>query len=184
MPMGSRAQEKVRMCTKPLPRLLSRIFMIVVVLPNAFLLESQTVNAACLPGGTPGNQVDKLSFFADVARQLKNPSTPESAIDLAVQALIVWEPFENTAACWNPLATTLVYADPSCQSWRLPGSSAAVQEYPSRACGIKAIADTLNYTHRGRAYRAIRNMLAKRGFDEAALQQALRLWIGSEAYEK
>ncbi|GIV85500.1 MAG: hypothetical protein KatS3mg052_2507 [Candidatus Roseilinea sp.] len=132
-----------------------------------------------------GNQVDKPSFFTEVARQLRNPSVPEDALDFAVRAFLAWEPYENTAACWNPLATTLRYGG-ECQSWNLPGNSAGVQQYPSRECGIRATADTLNYTFNGngRAYQAIRRMMAKQGFDEAALVAELRRWVGSEGYAR
>lgn len=106
------------------------------------LLGQRTASADCIPG----NQVDKSAFFAEVARQLRNPSVPESAMDFAVRAFLAWEPYENTAACWNPLATTLRYSDPACRSWDLPGNRAGVQQYPSRECGIRATADTLNYT--------------------------------------
>ncbi|BCX03838.1 MAG: hypothetical protein KatS3mg053_1776 [Candidatus Roseilinea sp.] len=129
--------------------------------------------------------MDKPSFFAEVARQLRNPSVPEDALDFAVRAFLAWEPYENTAACWNPLATTLRYGG-ECQSWNLPGNSARVQQYPSRECGIRATADTLNYTFNGngRAYQAIRRMMAKQGFDEAALVAELRRWVGSEGYAR
>ncbi|MGQ9904328.1 MAG: PA14 domain-containing protein [Anaerolineae bacterium] len=146
------------------------------------LLGQQTASADCIPG----NQVDKSAFFAEVARQLRNPSVPESATDFAVRAFLAWEPYENTAACWNPLATTLRYTDPACSSWNLPGNRAGVQQYPSQECGIRATADTLNYTFNGNglAYQNIRRMMAKQGFDEAALLQELRRWVGSEGYAR
>ncbi len=138
------------------------------------------------PGCVAGNQVDKPAFFADVARQLRNPSVSEAALPFAVQAFLAWEPFENTAACWNPLATTLRYTRGPCRSQPLPGNTAGVQQYPSRECGIRATADTLNYTFNGngRAYQAIRRMMAKQAFDEALLLQEVTRWVGSEAYAR
>ena len=138
------------------------------------------------PGCVAGNQVDKPAFFADVARRLRNPSVSEAALPFAVQAFLAWEPFENTAACWNPLATTLRYTRGPCRSQTLPGNTAGVQQYPSRECGIRATADTLNYTFNGngRAYQAIRRMMAKQAFDEALLLQEVTRWVGSEAYAR
>ncbi len=146
------------------------------------LLGSQTVSADC----TPGNRVDKVAFFTEVARQLRNPSVPDHAIDFAVRAFLAWEPYENTVACWNPLATTLRYGDSTCRSWDLPGNSAGVQQYPSQECGVRATAETLNYTFNGNgvAYQAIRRMMAKQGFDETTLIQELRRWVGSEGYAR
>jgi len=162
-------------------RLLQLAFLFILVAAG-LMLSTQPARADCVPG----NQVDKPAFFADVARQLRNPSVPEEAIPFAVQAFLAWEPYENTAACWNPLATTLRYTDDACRSWNLPGNRAGVQQYPSRECGIRATADTLNYTFNGngRAYQAIRHMMARQGFDEAVLLEELRRWVGSEGYAR
>jgi hypothetical protein len=158
-----------------------QILGLLLAAAGTWVLTSQTVSADCVPG----NQVDKPAFFAEVARQLRNPSVPDSAMEFAVQAFLAWEPYENTQACWNPLATTLRYSG-ECQSWGLPGNSAGVQQYPSRECGIRATADTLNYTFNGngRAYQAIRQMMAKQGFDETLLIQEVRRWVGSEGYAR
>ena len=155
--------------------------LLLILVAAGLTLGAQPAQADCVPG----NQVDKPAFFTDLARQLRNPSVPEDALDFAVRAFLAWEPYENTAACWNPLATTLRYSG-ECQSWILPGNSAGVQQYPSRECGIRATADTLNYTFNGNglAYQAIRRMMAKQGFDEAALIEELRRWVGSEGYAR
>ena len=141
---------------------------------------SKNVQAECVPG----NGVDKPAFFSEVAQQLRNPSVPDNELNFAVQAFLEWEPYENTRACWNPLATTWQFpeGDP-CRGWAF--NSHGVQNYPSRACGIRATANTINYTFNGtgQAYQAIRTMMAKQGFDEDALQQALHRWIGYTAYE-
>ncbi len=157
------------------------VFVVAVALFVDATVGARPVRADCVPG----NQVDKPAFFADLARQLRNPEVPASAIPFAVSAFLAWEPYENTVACWNPLATTLRYGG-ECQSWNLPGNSAGVQQYPSRECGIRATADTLNYTFdgNGQAYQAIRRMMARQGFDEAALIQELRRWVGSEGYAR
>ena len=127
-----------------------------------------SAQAAC----TPGREVDKPAFFTEVIQALQDPAA--SANDFTVKAFLAWEPYENTNACWNPLATT----------WRMPGgtdfNSAGVQNYPDRATGIRATANTLNETYN--FYQPIRTMLAKQGFDEAALTQALIKWVGSPAY--
>ena len=124
--------------------------------------------AAC----TPGREVDKTAYFTQVIQALQSPSVPVS--DFAVNAFLAWEPFENTNACWNPLATT----------WGMPGSTsfngAGVQNYPDQATGVTATSNTLNQTYN--FYQPIRNMLARQGFDEAALTQALVKWVGSPAY--
>lgn len=127
---------------------------------------------------TPGNQVDKTAFFTAVAQKLVNPSVPAGAIATAVQAFIKWEPFENTKACWNPLATTLAK----------PGSTrfnpAGVQNYPDFQTGVLATADTLNLTFNGQGayYAPIRKMMARQEFNATAIQAALKGWVGSEAY--
>jgi hypothetical protein len=168
--------------TRLLSMCLLQLAFLFILVAAGLMLSTQPAQADCVPG----NQVDKPAFFADVARQLRNPSVPEEAIPFAVQAFLAWEPYENTAACWNPLATTLRYTDDACRSWNLPGNRAGVQQYPSRECGIRATADTLNYTFNGngRAYQAIRHMMARQGFDEAVLLEELRRWVGSEGYAR
>jgi hypothetical protein len=132
----------------------------------------QTASAASC---TPGKQVDR-SFLADIARQLINPAVGD--VDFAVAALEAWKARENTNACWNPLATTL----------RMSGSTnfngVGVKNYPDRDTGVRATAITLNYTFggNGQAYAAIRQMLARQGFDEAKITQALKTWSGNGGY--
>jgi hypothetical protein len=61
-------------------------------------------------------------------------------------AVVSWETAENTAAAWNPLATTL----------RAPGSvaynHARVQDYPTSAEGLSATVDTLRLGYYAHGY--------------------------------
>ena len=143
-----------------------------ILAPAVASTKAATLVALAPTDCTPGNAVDKTAFFTGVIQALQNPSVPVS--DFAIKAFLAWEPQENTAACWNPLATT----------WGMPGStnfnSVGVQNYPDQATGILATANTLNQTWD--FYHPIRTMLAKQGFDETALTQALVKWVGSSAY--
>jgi hypothetical protein len=88
------------------------------------------------------------------------------ASDFAVDALMTWKPYENTAACWNPLATT----------WKMAVicdfNSVGVQHYQNQDIGVRATANTLNQSY----YDAIRDMLRLDEFDREALRSALATW--------
>ena len=109
----------------------------------------------------PGNQVGR-DFFVEVVALLVN--VPMS--DFAVDALVAWEPWENTLACWNPLATTWLMGE-ICDF-----NAAGVQSYQNQEMGAQATANTLNLSY----YNAIRSMLRLEAFDREALRAALDTW--------
>jgi hypothetical protein len=129
----------------------------------AKVIPANLAQAACPPAGTAGKDVGH-DFFVQVVGQLKD--VPQS--DFAVNALVAWEPWENTAAIWNPLATTW-------GNWwatACDANSAHVQHYQDQDMGVKATADTLNQGY----YDAIRKMLRGEAFDREGLRAALGTW--------
>lgn len=110
---------------------------------------------------THGHDVGS-DFFAQVVDNLSN--VPLS--DFAVDALMAWKPYENTMACWNPLATT----------WKMSivcnFNSVGVQNYQNQDMGVVATANTLNLSY----YNAIRDMLRRESFDRDRLRSALDTW--------
>ena len=119
---------------------------------------------------TPGKQVDKTAFFTAVASRLSTPAIPAENLSRAVQEFLAWETWENTDACWNPLATTLSMNG----STSFNGSG--VQNYADFDTGVHATADTLIFSGQGNYYASIRTMMAGQGFDEAALTSSLNTW--------
>ncbi|MCR4392628.1 MAG: carboxypeptidase regulatory-like domain-containing protein [Candidatus Acetothermia bacterium] len=124
------------------------------------------VFATTPPTCTEGRAVDRV-FFADVLRALGIGVT-----DFGVDALDKWKRYENTRACWNPLAATM----------RMEGSwdfnSVGVKNYPDRSTGIDATARTLRLGY----YDAIRAMLARERFDRQQIETALNTWSGNGGY--
>jgi hypothetical protein len=116
---------------------------------------------------TPGNEVGR-DFFVQVLERLAD--VPVS--DFAVDALELWKPYENTLACWNPLATTW-YMEGSCDF-----NSVGVKHYLSQDMGTQATANTLALSH----YDAIRKMLRRESFDREQIRQALITWSGGGGY--
>ena len=98
----------------------------------------------------------------------------------AVDAFMAWKPYENTAACWNPLATTrkVSYLPPEAGCTSTNYNSVGVKNYSSKYCGELATASTLNLSY----YTAIRTMLRQEAFDYNAIRAAVKTWIGSDAY--
>ena len=123
--------------------------------------------ADCLPG----RQVDD-AFLAEVVRALVEPTVPEGASAFAVAALRVWMAYENSDACWNPLATTRFMAGAT------TFNAAGVRNYADATAGVEATAQTLNLAF----YADIRKMLARQDLNEAGLSTALKKWTGSEGY--
>ncbi|MGB8646854.1 MAG: fibronectin type III domain-containing protein, partial [Anaerolineae bacterium] len=185
------------------PKTLGRSLILIVFLASALFLLSpsatlanppppRSVIPAVLPPPTspppaiyapadcvPGNQVDS-SYFSDLLTYMGIPVT-----QFAMDALWKWEPYENTTACWNPLATTLpanqVY-DLSCSDTIFNG--VGVRNYSSKACGVHATGITILYTPNGSGtyYKPIRDMLSQQSFDWQSIHDALIHWIGSDAY--
>jgi hypothetical protein len=123
---------------------------------------SGSAQASCPPANcTAGRDVDR-GFFGDVVRRLKDVPYSEFAVD----ALMAWKPYENTAACWNPLATT----------WRMYDvcdfNGVGVQHFADREQGVRGTANTLNQGY----YDAIRRMLRMEGFDREGMRGALGTW--------
>jgi len=110
---------------------------------------------------TPGNEVGR-DFFVQVLERL----TDVPVSDFAVDALVLWEPHENTLACWNPLATT----------WEMEVvcdfNSAGVQHYQSQDMGTQATANTLAQG----CYDNIRRMLRVEEFNREGLRADLDVW--------
>ncbi|MBI3732088.1 MAG: fibronectin type III domain-containing protein [Chloroflexi bacterium] len=154
----------------------SRVLQIVFIALLLNLLvtsvqRSTIAHADCVPG----NQENMTTFATNVLGRM-NIAVSQFALD----AFAHWEPYENTVACWNPLATTL----PEPGSWPLSGNSAGVQNYPDESTGELANSDTLVYTPNGSGtyYKAIRDMLSLQSFNWQAVHDSLIYWIGSEAY--
>ena len=161
-------------------RLFFRFVVIICLLqtlniPITDLQRPRVVHADCVPG----KNVNMTTFATDVLN-IMGISVSQFAID----AFAKWEPYENTDACWNPLATTYQVA------WFPAGTgctetifnSAGVRNYSSQYCGELATARTLLYTSNGTYYKAIRDMLAQISFNWQSIHDAVKGWVGSEAY--
>jgi len=120
------------------------------------------VQGSCPPANcTAGRDVGR-DFFAHVLERLAD--VPMS--DFAVDALVQWEPYENTSACWNPLATTW-YMEGSCNF-----NSVGVKHYLNQDMGTQATANTLAQSY----YDNIRRMLRLEEFNREGLRHDLRTW--------
>ena len=124
---------------------------------------------------TAGKNVDD-AFRGDVINNLNGQSDYSiQNNEYAIQALKIWQGYENTNACWNPLATT----------WGRPGSSdfnsVGVKNYANRDDGIAATANTLGTKNIGN-YKSIRQMFALQGFDEGGLRANLTVYSGNGGY--
>jgi len=130
----------------------------------------------CSSDGYGKNQ--DSTFFEGVLQLMDIPVS-----QFAIDAFMLWKPYENTKACWNPLATTYHV------SWFPPGTgctetlfnSAGVRNYSSKYCGELATARTLLYAGSGNYYEPIRKMLAQESFDWQAIHNALNKWC-NECY--
>ncbi len=132
-------------------------------LSERVLAPAAAANSSCPPDPcVPGNQVGR-DFFVGVVALLAD--VPMS--DFAVDILIAWEDWENTEACWNPLATTQKMSV-ICNF----NETAFVQSYQDQVMGVQATAITLNLGY----YNAIRSMLRTEAFDREALRAALDTW--------
>lgn len=116
---------------------------------------------ACPPTScTPGKDADE-TFMQGVLNQLGiSPS------NFAVQMLMSWKPYENTLACWNPLATTRK------MEYICNFNGVGVQHYQTKEMGIGGTAQTLALNY----YTAIRAMLSGQNFDREAIRSSLSTW--------
>jgi parallel beta-helix repeat protein len=129
---------------------------------SGWAVEDWLEYACSMPGrDTPEKAPD---FFDSVLSQLSLPIN-----DFALEALEIWTRYENTEACWNPLATTWDMGE---KSWDF--NAAGVKNYVDEDTGVEATANTLSLSY----YEAIRQMLARVSFDEEAIQQAVATWSG------
>ncbi len=119
------------------------------------------------------------SFYSDTLG-LMGISVSQFALDAFAQ----WQPYENTEACWNPLATTYQVA------WFPSGTGCTetifngvgVRNYSSKYCGELATARTLLYSGTGAYYKPIRDMLSQASFNWQAIHDSIIKWVGSESY--
>ncbi len=132
----------------------------------------------CSGQSSAGSAQDAL-FFSGVLGRMGIADS-----QFARDAFMAWKPYENTSACWNPLATTYQTA------WFPSGTgctdtmfnSVGVRNYSSRECGQLATARTLLYSGSGTYYKPIRDMLSQTSFNWQALHGSVKKWVGSEAY--
>ncbi len=118
-------------------------------------------NTTCPPSNcTAGRDVNR-DFFQGVVQHLNIPTS-----DFSVDALMAWAPYENTSACWNPLATTRAKSGSCCFN------SVCVRNYLNQNMGIEATAETLAL----RYYQHIRAMLRLESFDREGLRGDLSTW--------
>ncbi len=127
------------------------------VVPPVAAAQASCPPEPCVPGNAVGRD-----FFVQVVERLSDVSLSEFAVD----ALVAWAPWENTLACWNPLATTQQ------MSVICNFNTARVQSYQDQEMGVAATAITLNLGY----YNAIRSMLRLEAFDREALRAALDIW--------
>ena len=135
------------------------VILVATLLPLTGLAEAQ---GTCPPSGcTHGRDVGR-DFFEGVIQRLSDVPTS----DFAVDALVEWKPYENTLACWNPLATTRSKSGSCCFN------SVCVRHYLNQTMGMEATAETLALSY----YDHIRAMLKLENFDREGLRQDLGTW--------
>ncbi len=126
--------------------------------PTRTTTPTPTATPTCT---TPGNAVDRAAFAGDVLAGVGIP-----ACTFSTGAMQAWPAYENTLACFNPLATTQ----------RMPGSwdfnSVHVQNYLNYNMGVQATSRTLS---NGR-YNSILEMLREDGFNRAQIGANLGTW--------
>lgn len=124
-------------------------------------VQKTELNYNCPPTTcTPGRDVDSTFMEGVLTRLSINPA------NFAVQMLMAWEPYENTLACWNPLATTRK------MEYICNFNSVGVQHYQDKDMGMRATAQTLALSY----YTSIRAMLSGQTFDREAIRTALGTW--------
>ena len=149
------------------------------IFPTAILSQSISAEPTNLdrficPSSGYGNIQDN-SFFKLVLNNLEI-----LVFEFSLRAFQIWKPWENTIACWNPLATTYdiaIYLPQSgCTATVFNGSS--IKNYSSKKCDTLATSQTLKLSY----YNAIRAFLARQIFDYDAIWNSMKTWIGSPAY--
>lgn len=146
-----------------------------LILPNLLTPPPLVLANAEVSCSVPGRSVDS-AYFSEVLTRLSIPPT-----SFAVKALAAWVPYEDTSACWNPLATTQPAQD-STHFNAFPCASATgfchVQNYGDRGTGTMATARTLANGY----YDPVLRMLRRQSFERDGLRQALCVWAGGCVY--
>ncbi len=124
---------------------------------------------------TAGKAVGE-TFMREVINNLNTQTESQiTNTQFAVKALQIWQKYEGTSACWNPLATT----------WGRPNAtdfnSVGVKNYASIDDGVAATANTIGIKNSAN-YSAIRQMLALKTFDEVSLPENLKKYSGGGGY--
>ncbi len=145
---------------KMLRRYHKNLFLVALAL--IFVTNQIGTSQTCPPSPCVRGRDVGPDFFVQVLQGLGIPPS-----EFAIRALQEWQRWENTAACWNPLATTR-----KIPGWLCNFNSVGVQHYADQNMGVRATIETLALSY----YPAIRTMLACQGFDHAAIAQNLRTW--------
>lgn len=149
-------------------------WVLAVFLLILLIVSNLAHGVECPPSsGVMGKDVANTApdFFSQVLSELGIPYS-----DFAYNAFVYWAGQENTAAYWNPLATTWDMSPKSCTF-----NSAQVQNYVDEDTGITATSNTLEHSYG--YYKPIVDMLNLKAFDEQKIRDAIRHWIGYSAYE-
>lgn len=145
-------------------RMLLAMLMVVIVTWAGRVPTSSLAESSCTG---EGKAVDP-TFFSDVLAILNLPPNP-----LAIKALAMWQPYESTEACWNPLSTILqMPGSANFNCLNEPQCDMGVQNFPDRTTGEQALAATLNTSR----YDAIVAFLSLRSFNYPAIQNELNVW--------
>ena len=114
--------------------------------------------------------VTRERFAREVLRRLGVPETHDNLV-----AMVAWMAAENTAATWNPLATTMSW--PGAQ----PFNAAGVKSYVTLDDGLAATVATLRLRH----YRRIVEALARSAPPRETLREvAVSPWGTGQAAER
>lgn len=108
-------------------------------------------------GNNPSIVNDTVAFLIDVLKGIGIPNPNQYQIAF----IKAWRQHEGGQASWNPFNSTKV----------VPGSKtynhANVQNYPSRAAGLKATIDTLNLSFYSKVIKAIKEIKDEKGINKA-----------------
>jgi len=121
--------------------------------------------------GVYGKNVDRAFWFDAIDRldQTNYTEYPISDYAFVMEALQIWQSFEDTKACWNPLATGWDTADGYQTNF-----NEDVHDYTRRFSGIKATTATLSmYNTANPNMKYIREMFARQNFYETGIKWAL-----------
>lgn len=157
-------------------QVVSLIMIMTILVGGSVTFPSSVLGAADC---TPGNQVN-ISFWTDVIKRINELERKVVIKDsnFATPFLQAWAPYENTKACWNPLATTW---DTGKGTWTIFNKS-GVKSYTERQWGVRATAASISSKNTANDMSSIRQMLAGNGFEKTKITSALKKWTGNGAY--